>query len=386
MLRYRVTRRRIDGLLKHGLISFALACVITSSFAGERPAVDRIALKEYTHPHRLVKIEPGRRLNVFCTGSGSPTIIFEAGGGDDSSSFRSVQPELSAFTRVCAYDRAGVGFSDPAPWPSGAVNTVADLHRLVQAISPHEPVILVGHSDGGLYVPLYAATYPKDVAGMVLIDPFNVGADRLATALLTPRQRDDWYASDDRDIADARHCLALAKAGTLARPESQKSSCLDNPASPDSARHKVLNEQLARSSEQEVLLSAMIDTYPAPDRGMSPAERALQAANPDFGNMPLVVLTAGKDQQTRLPKATRIAIAKAWKTNNDELAARSRRGRNLVVPNTRHYIQKEQPGAVVDAVHQVIDEVRGDIAAPSSKPARVAAAHDRTRHLVALRP
>lgn len=341
------------------LIFLASAWFVTPTFSSESTAVGRVAFKEYTHPHQQVEVELGRHLNVFCTGAGSPIVIFEAGGGDDSSSFRSVQPGLSAFTRVCAYDRAGVGFSDPAPWPSNAVNTVSDLHRLVRAISPSQPVILVGHSDGGLYVPLYAAKYPKDVAGMVLIDPFTVGADKLASALLTPRQRDAWYASDNHDISDARKCLDLAKAGVLARPDAQKSSCLDSPPSPDIARHKVLNEQLARGSEQEVLLSAMIDTYPSPDHGMSSAELALQTAKPNFGNTPLIVLTAGMDEQTGLPKQTRTAIAKAWKKNNDELAARSNRGINRVVPNTHHYIQKEQPAAVIDAVHQVIDEVRG---------------------------
>jgi pimeloyl-ACP methyl ester carboxylesterase len=349
------------------LIFLALACFITSSFASEPTVGNRVAFKEYTHPHQKVEVERGRYLNVFCMGAGSPTVIFEAGGGDDSSSFRYVQRGLSAFTRVCAYDRAGVGFSDPAPWPSTAVNTVTDLHRLVQAISPNHAVILVGHSDGGLYVPLYAATYPKDVAGMVLIDPFTVGADRIAAALLTPRQRDDWYASDNRDISDARKCLALAKAGALARPEARKSSCLDNPPTPDAARHKVLDEQLARESEQEVLLSAMIDSYPAPDHGMSSAELALQKANPDFGDTPLIVLTAGEHKDTAIPKQTRMAIAAAWKKNNDELAGRSSRGSNRVVPNTDHYIQKEQPAAVIDAVHQVIDEVRGESASLSGQ-------------------
>ncbi len=341
------------------LISLALACLIRPGFASEPTAGSRIPFQEYTHPHQRVEVERGRHLNVFCTGAGSPTVIFEAGGGGDSSSFRSVQPGLSAFTRVCAYDRAGVGFSDLAPWPSTAVYTVNDLHRLVQAISPNHPVILVGHSNGGLYVSLYAATYPNEVAGMVLIDPFTVGADRMATVWLTPRQRDDWYASDNRDISDARRCLALAKAGALVRPEARKSSCLDNPPTPDAARHEVLNEQLARESEQEVLLSAMIDTYPAANHGMSSAELALQKADPNFGDTPLIVLTAGKHEDTALPKQTRMAIDETWKKNNDALAARSSRGSNRVVANTDHYIQKEQPAAVIDAVHQVIDEVRG---------------------------
>ena len=353
--------------MKYRSAVFALSWFVTTSFAGVPVVRDRIPLKEYTHPHRLVEVQPGRHLNVFCTGHGAPTVIFEAGGGDDSSSFRSVQPGISAFTRVCAYDRAGVGFSDPAPWPSTAVNTVADLHRLVRIISQGQPVIVVGHSDGGLYAPLYAATYPKDVAGMVLIDPFTVGADQIATRLLTHRQRAAWYASDDQDIANARKCLKLAQAGILARPDAGKSPCLDNPASPDKARHEVLNEQLARPSEQKVLLTAMVDTYPTPDQGMSPSEVALQKANPDFGNMPLIVLTAGKDEQTDLPLPTRLAIASAWKRSNDKLAARSKQGTNIVVPDTHHYIQNEQPEAVIDAVHRVVSEVRSQDASPSRK-------------------
>lgn len=343
------------------LLLFAMACSIAPVYAGGQAPPSVVALGEYTHPHQLVDVGQGRRLNVFCTGSGSPTVILEAGGGDDSASFRSVEPGIAATTRTCAYDRAGVGFSDPAPWPSTAVNTVADLHRLVQAISPGQAVVLVGHSDGGLYVPLYAATYPKDVAGMVLIDPFTVGADKIATALLTPHQRDDWYASDDRDVAQARTCLDMANKGWLKQPKYRRSPCLDNPPSPDPARHKVLDEQLARPNEQQVLLTAMLDTYPGPDHGMSGGELALQRANPDFGNMPLVVLTAGKDEQTALPKPTRSAIAKAWKHNNDELAARSRRGRNILVPGSHHYIQKERPGVVIDAVGQVVDEVRSAV-------------------------
>jgi len=341
------------------LLLLALAWSAAPIYAGSHAPAKVVALGEYTHAHQLVDVDHGRRLNVFCMGSGSPTVIFEAGGGDDSSAFRSVEPGIAATTRTCAYDRAGVGFSDSAPWPSTAVNTVADLHRLVQVISPGQPVVLVGHSDGGLYIPLYAATYPADVAGMVLIDPFTVGADKIASALLTPGQRKQWYASDDQDVEQARACLDMANKGWLVQPKYRKSSCLDNPPSPDPARHKVLNEQLARPSEQQVLLSAMLDTYPAPDHGMSGGELALQRANPDFGTMPLVVLTAGKDEQTSLPKPTRAAIAKAWKHNNDELVARSRRGRNILVPGSHHYIQKERPGAVIDAIRQVVDEVRG---------------------------
>ena len=345
----------------------ASACFSTAAFAATPLPGKALPPREFTHAHELVEVQAGRRLNVICMGSGSPTVIFEAGGGDDSASFRSVLPAVAATTRACAYDRASIGFSDPTSVPSTAVNTVADLHRLVQKISPDQPVVLVGHSDGGLYVPLYAATYPDDVAGMVLVDPFTVGADRIASDMLTPQQRATWYASDDRDVTNARRCLELAEKGQLRQARYRKSSCLDNPPGKDSARHAVLNEQLARASEQRALLSATLDTYPAPDHGMSGSELALQHADPDFGNTPLVVLTAGKSEQTDLPKGTQEAIAAAWKLNNDRLAARSMRGKNILVPDSHHYIQNEQPRVVIDAIGQVVDEVRDATAEPARK-------------------
>jgi pimeloyl-ACP methyl ester carboxylesterase len=100
-------------------------------------------------------------------GSGSPTIILEAGLSGDSSGWVRVQPRLAEATRVCAYDRAGYYFSDPGPMPRTADAAVDDLHRLLEIASLRGPIVLVGHSLGGLLARLYAATYPADVAALV---------------------------------------------------------------------------------------------------------------------------------------------------------------------------------------------------------------------------
>ncbi|QWT19122.1 alpha/beta hydrolase [Bacillus sp. NP157] len=350
----------------HHLPFVALALYASLVHADGR-ALQAIPLSAYTRAHWLVDIDHGRRLNVFCMGSGSPTVIFEAGGGDDSASFRSVQPAVAATTRTCTYDRAGIGFSDPSNRPATAMNVVADLHRLVQAISPHGAVVLVGHSDGGLYVPLYASTYPRDVAGIVLIDPFTVGADKMAAALLSPVQRKAWYASDDRDVENARHCLEEARAGRLTQPSAKdEASCLDSPPSPDAGRHAVLNAQLARPTEQEALLTAMLDTYPTKEHGMSGGELALQQANPGFGDMPLIVLSAGLSEQTALPGPVQAKISAAWKQSNDELAARTTRGSDVLVPDSHHYIQNEHPTAVIDAIRDVVSQARAVKSTPPS--------------------
>lgn len=127
----------------------------------------------------------GRDLFLHCTGEGSPTVILEAGFGDTSGIWDKVQPEIARTTRVCSYDRAGLGQSDPPPTEVRAFGeVVADLHALLAAAGVPAPSVLVGHSIGGLFVRLYAGTYPEEIAGLVLVDGVSPGAFELG---LIPR-------------------------------------------------------------------------------------------------------------------------------------------------------------------------------------------------------
>lgn len=118
----------------------------------------------------------GRSLHVSCTGAGNPTVILEAGLGRVASStiWKAVQPAVAEITRVCAYDRAGRGTSDPDPRTATEFRTgraaVEDLRLLLRAASITGPYVLVGHSLGGAYTRLYAGRFPQDVVGMVLLD------------------------------------------------------------------------------------------------------------------------------------------------------------------------------------------------------------------------
>jgi len=107
-----------------------LACLTASAATPARPS---FAWNDYLRPHRLVEMGGGRRLNLFCLGAGSPTVILDAGLGDDISSWRKVHARLAARTRVCAYDRAGFGFSDPGPLPRTAEALSDDLERLLRS-------------------------------------------------------------------------------------------------------------------------------------------------------------------------------------------------------------------------------------------------------------
>lgn len=113
----------------------------------------------------------GRRLYLECTGSGSPTVVLQAGAGGDARAWKTLQPTIAASTRVCSYDRAGRGRSDDPPAPQDGIGIAGDLHDLLTKAGIPGPYVLVGHSSGGPYLRVYAATYPGDIAGMVLLDP-----------------------------------------------------------------------------------------------------------------------------------------------------------------------------------------------------------------------
>jgi alpha/beta hydrolase family protein len=113
----------------------------------------------------------GRHLNLVCNGQGDPTVVFLQSLGGGITAWDKVRASVSAFTRTCFYDRAGFGYSDPATQPSSADNETNDLHALLKRAPVKRPIILVGHSLGGLYATLYADKFPDEVGGLVLVDP-----------------------------------------------------------------------------------------------------------------------------------------------------------------------------------------------------------------------
>ena len=112
----------------------------------------------------------GRKLHIYCTGEGSPTVILDSGLGDSYLSWSRVQPQIAQFTRVCAYDRAGLGFSDSSPEPRTSKVMAEELHSLLQAAKIPPPYVIVGHSMGGYNVRVYTSMYRHQIVGMVLVD------------------------------------------------------------------------------------------------------------------------------------------------------------------------------------------------------------------------
>jgi len=112
----------------------------------------------------------GHRMRINCTGSGTPTIVLESGGGNDGLVWGGVQPELSKTTRVCSYDRAGYGWSDALPAPRDADHIAGELHELLHQANVNGPIVLMGHSIAGLYIRDYVTRYPAGISGIVFVD------------------------------------------------------------------------------------------------------------------------------------------------------------------------------------------------------------------------
>jgi pimeloyl-ACP methyl ester carboxylesterase len=307
----------------------------------------------YLHPQRLVAVEGARRLNLYCIGHGSPTVLFDSGLADSMAVWRLVQDEIGKTTRACAYDRAGYGFSDPPAGASDAKAMVEDLHRLILAAPIATPIVYVGHSIAGLYGVLLAAKYPADVAGEVLVDPSFANQFFALTASLSPDQRTKFLASLHSDIAHMKKCAAMRG------PVPKDCLASDSQTGPKDTELAALEKQrvsrptymLANASEMESFI---------PDQGRkSLSQTEVEAARPQFGDKPLAILTHSKSEpDTHITAAQNAAREQAWKEGHDRLAALSRRGSNQVVPESTHYIQIDQPKAVIAAVLKAVAEVR----------------------------
>lgn len=336
-----------------GLLASAAFLALGSSALAQStkdPVAPELGPDFYATTHQAVEVEPGRRLNLVCLGQGSPTVVLEAGMGDDSLAWRKVQASIAAFTRACAYDRAGYGLSDRARRASDADNTVADLARLLDAGPIRGPVVLAGHSLGGLYATYFTNLHPDRVAGLVLLDPSQPGDGRAYGALWDHGRKA--YA---QSIADSEICLAAARKTDLT-PANSPADCLEDPPGHDPAFHDELNRRWGKakyiaaniSEMRSMLADANGDSIDGGQAG--PKQRG-------FGALPLVVLVSDPTKPPTPPPGWDESTAIKHRLNR-ELAARSTLGRFQLVPGSRHSIQDDAPQVVVDAVRSVVEAAR----------------------------
>jgi pimeloyl-ACP methyl ester carboxylesterase len=266
-------------------------------------------------------------------------------------------------TRACSYDRAGLGYSDPSPRPPTPANVVEDLHALLGKAGVKGPLVLVGHSLGGFHMKLYAATYPDDVAGLVLVDPSEErGVERVGEAMRA-RFGDKLVADSDADdkegiagaVAHFADCVQAAEAGKLATDAALYSQCSDPPRTQLGPELVAEREKLQKSPTFQRAQKAELEfsVYGADTSANAHYARLFGGAHP-FGDKPLIVLSASMFDMAppfgELNYATMTAL-------HTQTAALSTRGLRRMVPRSRHNVQLDAPGAVVDAIVEVLDQL-----------------------------
>lgn len=308
----------------------------------------------YTHPRRLVEVEPGRRLNLYCIGKGSPPVIFDSGLTDETAVWALVQPVIAAHAQACSYDRAGTGYSDPGRRAGTSANIVDDLRRLLTAAKIKPPYILVGHSYGGMNVRLYADLHRDEVAGMVLIDPSE--EDWVESVWkLDPKQRTyaEYHVELETYWKELRECAAAAKTGFVEGTELYKRCVPDaDPRFSDAINAAYLKTRLSAAYQQATL------TESESVRGASSDQ--LRAGWRWYGTMPLVVLASSPRTKLR-PDETQEhmdAVNRVHLFLFDRMALQSNRGVVRIVPDSEHNIQMTQPDAVNAAILDVLQAVQ----------------------------
>ena len=281
------------------------------------------ALQRFPPPGRMVDVAVGRRLHILCKGPAQgPTVVIETGAFASSLYYWRAQDEVARLAHVCTYDRAGLGWSDPAPAPRSLADRVADLHALLRNARVKGPYILLGHSMGGLLVRAYAKTYPREVAGVGLMESseeiYNGRPDNTRAVAATARP-----------VGGA---IQAAEAG------------VDIPAlhPPKAPREEpvAIRASVFRAGQEDLATMARL-----PDE-----LRALGGLG-ELGRTPLVVVSRGR------PDGLTPAMYEGWKSAQARLPTLSSRSASIVAENSGHNIQYDEPERYAQATRRLLEMI-----------------------------
>jgi pimeloyl-ACP methyl ester carboxylesterase len=285
----------------------------------------------------------GRSLNIFCSGAGGPPVIFESGGPGPGLEWEPFQPEVAKFTQACWYDRAGEGWSDLGPYPRTSAAIANDLHELLKRAGVPAPYVFAGASIGGLNSRVYGGLYPKEVAGMVLIDSAHEDELQWAPKFYLGRTapRFLWHPLQ----------VALEGAGFVGLVRITQSSAAQgkDPSQMTSEEITAALRQRPKSFVGNVSAGIVL-----------PESYAEAMSVTKLGHFPLIVLTATESLDFGDPELNREAAAyqQVWIHEiQPKLVGLSTQGRQIVVPNANHGSIPQE--AIISAIHEVVTEARG---------------------------
>ncbi len=315
--------------------------------------------RRYPPPGQLVEVE-GCRLHLDSAGEGGPAVVLEAGLGASSLSWCLVQPVVAQFTRVCSYDRPGAGWSDPLAEIPTAERTVERLRALLRAAGVPPPYILAGHSAGSLTVRLFARKYPREVAGLVLVDPIRpedyVNPDearrrRMAGGIKLCR-RGSWYVR----LGWVRLLLRLILAARA--PWISELALFLGSGRAVSGGNRIVSALQQLPPGVPAVLRAhwsrprFFQSLARQIAALPESARQVAEAGSSLEDIPLVVLSAGRDGSTHNEVYER-------------MAGLSLRGRHVVAGKSDHFILLDEPGLIAEAIREVVRLHRGELSEKS---------------------
>jgi pimeloyl-ACP methyl ester carboxylesterase len=335
-----------EGLLKRLALKLVLVLLLLVGASATYNALC-IWLLQRRHPvpGKIYQVE-GSAMHLYCTGSGSPTVLLESGRGNGWLYWQRVQPALAGATRVCSYDRAGIGWSDPQEGPRDAVHIAAQLHQLLQQANEVGPLVMVGASAGGFYVRQFTARYPAEVVGLALVDasiPEQVEAlpdAKDSEAKRRERHRTVWW----QWLKDASGWERLA------------GNC---------------NGDVERGLEAYAALSRALACRPSLETGSLgewdgfwlSGEEAREAGC--CGDLPLLIVSQDPDRPKPGWTQQQIAAQPLWNRLQENLKSLSPRSRRIIARSSGHHVMIDRPDVVIGGVQQLVHDVRDRIADPA---------------------
>ncbi len=299
----------------------------------------------YGRAHQLVDIG-GRKLNLHCMGSGSPTVVFDAGAGLAGWDWLLVHPHIAKTNKACIYDRAGLGFSEPSGRAGTAANAADDLQRLLVAAELKPPFVLVAHSYAAMSARLFTHQHPDWVSGLVLVEGQHEDEGPRLDGVTAGR-----YSQMMGMLrAEERACVDAARSGFKTEPKVLEHCTGAPPAAFGPELQAAYRAQMASLAYWEASHSESAHLFTV-------SSEQLRAQRKPLGHVPLRNLTRGLspyDDPGKPQSATSRAAESENKAMQDEVAALSSKGRNQVVAGAGHSIHIDKPQAVIDAINEVL--------------------------------
>jgi pimeloyl-ACP methyl ester carboxylesterase len=350
-------------VIKRGALTVvALPVVLAAIGFGYETVMAAGDARSFPAPGRTLDVA-GHAMHLACTGTGSPTVVMDAGLGGWSMDWSDVQPSVARSTRVCTYDRPGMGWSSPRPEPRDAQHAVAELHALLTNAAMNGPLVLVGHSNGGLRVLLYAAQHREDVVGLVLVDPTPISTDAEQFAALSPGQRAELLAlSREQQSEHTQGGQPLVGLIQAARPFGLARLLSDGLLASTIYPHLGTESQPAYRAG--VNRASYLSTIAAEAEQRQTSIDQVRRTGA-LGGLPLLVLASteptafyGDPVPPDFSGRARDLMQGMLDDSRQAIARLSSNGRVEVIPHSGHYIQFDRPDTVIRAIQEMVVAAR----------------------------